>query len=147
MTDYHNWRTLKTTIDVEINFDEQILSGSVRHNLLSLTNAESKEIILDTSYVTVKQVKFGGRDVSFTLLPRLEPFGSALKISIFNGVAENVETDLEISFSTTDQCTALQWLTPAQTSNKKHGYLFSQCQATHCESTILNTEQSPVVIL
>lgn len=137
MIDYHNWRTLKTTVDVEINFDEQILSGSVRHNLLSLTNAESKEIILDTSYVTVKQVKFGGQDVSFTILPRLEPFGSALKIPISNGVAENVETDLEISFSTTEQCTALQWLAPAQTSNKKHGYLFSQSQAIHAVSQLI----------
>lgn len=36
-------------------------------------------------------------------------------------------TYFQISLSTTEQCTALQWMTPAQTSNKKHPYMCMYC--------------------
>jgi leukotriene-A4 hydrolase len=44
------------------------------------------------------------------------------------GVAVNIKV------RTTRDCTALQWLKLEQTSNKKHPYLFSQCQAIHARS-------------
>lgn len=50
--------------------------------------------------------------------------------------AETGDIELEITIATTKDCTALQWLTPAQTSNHKHPYMFSQCQAIHARSLI-----------
>lgn len=38
------------------------------------------------------------------------------------------EAIVEISFESSPQSSALQWLTPEQTSGKKHPFLFSQCQ-------------------
>lgn len=40
----------------------------------------------------------------------------------------NQEVVIEISFETSPKSSALQWLTPEQTSGKEHPYLFSQCQ-------------------
>lgn len=45
-----------------------------------------------------------------------------------------VEQIIQISFATTAQCTALQWLSPAQNGIGKHPYMFSQCQAIHARS-------------
>lgn len=134
LSNYNNFRTTETAVDLEIVFSQQILKGRVCHKLRSITDAATKEILLDSSHVVVKNVEIGGRKHDFELLPRLEPYGSALKILLEKGVPESQQLDVSIDFETTASCTALQWLTPAQTSNKKHPYMFSQCQAIHARS-------------
>jgi leukotriene-A4 hydrolase len=64
----------------------------------------------------------------------VEPFGSPLSIQIPGGAAKGSIIDVEITLATTKQCTALQWMTPYQTPNKKAPYMFSQCQAIHNRS-------------
>ena len=76
-----------------------------------------------------------GSDAKFDLASsRTEPYGSPLTISVDEQHAALSNIILRISVETTKDCTALQWLTPAQTSNKKHPYMFSQCQAIHARS-------------
>lgn len=134
LSNYNNFRTTETAVDIEILFSEQVLKGRVSHKLKSITDAATKEILLDTSHVLVKHVEIEGRKHDFELLPRLEPYGSALKILLEKGVPHSDQVVVSIDFETTAACTALQWLTPAQTSNKKHPYMFSQCQAIHARS-------------
>lgn len=134
LSNYNNWLTTYSTAKFDVLFEEQKLRGHVAHKLKSITNAETKEIILDTSHVDIKDVHVDGSSVKWELLPRMEPFGSALKISLDHGVPLNESLDLTILCQTTPSCTALQWMTPAQTSNKKHPYMFSQCQAIHARS-------------
>ncbi|KAN0071960.1 Peptidase family M1 domain containing protein [Elaphomyces granulatus] len=111
------------------------LVGNVIHQLKSNTNGQSREIILDTSYLDIRDIKVeGGKPLNWEFLPRIEPYGSALKIKLENSVEFGKEIQIDISVKTTQNCTALQWLTPAQTSNKKHPYVFSQCQAIHARS-------------
>jgi leukotriene-A4 hydrolase len=66
---------------------------------------------------------------------RIEPYGSPLTIDVPASASRPGQPlNLSINVATTSKCTALQWLTPAQTSNKKHPYMFSQCQAIHARS-------------
>ncbi|XP_053112798.1 leukotriene A-4 hydrolase isoform X2 [Hemicordylus capensis] len=51
---------------------------------------------------------------------------------------------VEISFESSPKSSALQWFTPEQTSGKKHPFLFSQCQATHCRA-VLPCQDTPSV--
>ncbi|QKX58996.1 uncharacterized protein TRUGW13939_06125 [Talaromyces rugulosus] len=134
LSNYTAWASRHVTANLEIVFDQKKLVGNVVHQLESKTDGETQEIIFDTSFLDISQIKVNGQPSKWEILPRFEPFGSALKIQLESAakLGENLEVD--ISLETTDKCTALQWLTPAQTSNKKHPYMFSQCQAIHARS-------------
>ncbi|KAK6607551.1 leukotriene a4 hydrolase [Botrytis cinerea] len=135
LSNYNNWRTKHTIADLAIDFTKQRVHGTVTLQLESITDKESEEIILDTSFVDVQSVAVDGNKTGeWTLEKRIEPFGTPLSVKIPGGAAKGTVIALAITLSTTDKCTALQWLTPAQTSNKKFPYMFSQCQAIHNRS-------------
>jgi leukotriene-A4 hydrolase len=134
LSNYHNFVTRHTSASYEIDFEKRVLKGAVVLTLESLTDAESKEIVLDTSFLSISDVKLNGKEVKWNLGDRMEPYGAPLSITLAEGVSKGAKVDVEITLETTEKCTALQWMTPAQTSNKKHPYMFSQCQAIHARS-------------
>ncbi|KLJ06581.1 leukotriene A-4 hydrolase [Blastomyces silverae] len=134
LSNYNAFRTTHTTVNFDILFDKQQLTGNVIHRLKSLNNGQAREVILDSSFLNIRDVKVDGAQNKFELLPRQEPYGSALKIPLAEGVALGKTVDIDIGVETTEKCTALQWLTPAQTSTQKHPYMFTQCQAIHARS-------------
>lgn len=136
VTDYTDraGRTTHTTANFDVLFHEQRLKGSVSLRLKSITRAETKEIILDSSHLDISEVRVNGEVSKWELLPRIEPYGAALKIQLDKAFPHGQSVTVSVNVATTKECTALQWLTPAQTSNKKHPYMFSQCQAIHARS-------------
>lgn len=48
LSNYHNFRTIHTSVDFHIDFNSKKLSGNVTLLLKSLTDGEAKEIVLDT---------------------------------------------------------------------------------------------------
>ncbi|KAJ0418130.1 leukotriene A-4 hydrolase [Aspergillus carlsbadensis] len=134
LSNYNNFRCTHTEANFEILFEQKRLVGNVVHKLKSTNNAESKEIILDSSHVSIDEVQVNGSPAEWELLPPFGPLGTALKIKLDQPVQLDELVDVKISVQTTEKCTALQWLTKAQTSTKKHPYMFSQCQAIHARS-------------
>lgn len=133
-SNYDAWRTKHTTANFKIDFEDQCLRGSVCLELESQTEKESREIVLDSSFVAVSSVKVDSADSKWEVKERAEPLGSPVHISIPAGASKGSTIKVDIELETTKQCTALQWLTPAQTSNKKAPFMFSQAQAIHARS-------------
>jgi leukotriene-A4 hydrolase len=135
VSNYNSWRTRHTIAELAIDFKKQRLHGTVTLQLESITEKESEEIILDTSFVDVQHVSIDGtKTQDWTLKERSEPYGSPLSIKLPGGAAKGSTVAVAIGLATTDKCTALQWMDPAQTSNKKFPYMFSQGQAIHGRS-------------
>ncbi len=83
LSNYNNFLTKHTTANLSIDFEKKRLSGNVILKLESINDAETKDILLDTSHLDIKDINITGASISgWQLLPRLEPYGSALKISI-----------------------------------------------------------------
>ncbi|TKX26598.1 leukotriene A-4 hydrolase-like protein [Elsinoe australis] len=131
LSNYNAWKCEHVTADLDIDFDGKKVAGKVTLDMKRL-HPDADKIILDTSYLDISSVAINGSEAKWDLASRMEPYGSPLTINVSKEVAEKAA--VEINVSTTKDCTALQWLTAAQTSNQKHPYMFSQCQAIHARS-------------
>lgn len=129
LANYGEWGIKHTTVNFKVNFEKQRLEGSVLLELESLTNKASREIILDTNHLSISSVKLDSADSEWAVKDRVEPYGAPLHVSVPNGVSQGDVVKLDIALETTESCVGLQWMTPAQTGNKKHPYVYSQCQA------------------
>jgi len=133
LANYNHWLTKHTRAEFTINFKDQKLAGNVTLHLESTTANEAEEIVLDTSYLDINGVTIDGTPVTWEVQERSEPYGSPLSIKIPGGQPKGEIIKVNIVLLTTSNCTALQWLTPAQTKGE-HPYVFSQCQAIHNRS-------------
>ncbi|KAI5814461.1 peptidase family M1-domain-containing protein [Pyronema omphalodes] len=140
LSNYQDVVTQHTTVDVALDFDKSCVHGNVTLKLKVIKDID--EVVLDTSYLNISKVLVHDSEVQWKLVDRMEPYGSALKIFTKGQAGSSI--DVTIHYSTTDKCTALQWMDPAQTSNKKYPYMFSQCQAIHARS-LLPCQDTPGV--
>ena len=79
LSNYDQFLTVHTAASLSIDFEQKILTGNVTLNLIPVGDSKSTEIILDTSFLQIQDVKVDGQASSWELLPRAEPYGSALK--------------------------------------------------------------------
>ena len=96
LSNYNKFLTVYTIINFEIDFRKCILSGDVALTLKSITDAATKEILLDTSYLDVQNVTVNGRTLKWELLPRFEPYGSALRINLETGVDKGKTVEVNV---------------------------------------------------
>lgn len=97
LSNYNNWRSTHITANLDILFDQKKLVGNVVHQFKSITDAESRDIILDTSYLDIGEIKVDGKLSKWELLPALEPFGTPLKIRLEKGVPLNGTVEVDVS--------------------------------------------------
>ena len=133
LSNYNNFVTTHTIANLGIHFEKRCVSGNITLKLKSITDAATKEIVLDTSFLNIKDVVVNGRASKWNLSSRFEPYGSALKISLEEGIDDGKSVDVNITSETTKDCTALGWMTPAQ-ARSEYPYMYTQCQAIYARS-------------
>jgi len=121
-------------LDLNVSFEDTILEGSA--TLSFEKTAPTEEVVLDTRDLTIEQVEVSSGGVAFEPvefeLGTADPvLGAPLRI--WTDVSSGM---LRVSYRTSPEATALQWLTPAQTTGKEHPFLFTQSQAIHARTWI-----------
>ncbi len=111
-----------SNFDLEINFQTKTISGKITHQIENLTGCQT--LILDTRGLTIQKVLLDETEpASFALGPEQNSLGKPLEITI-----NKKTSSVSIFYSTSPESPALQWLTPEQTSGKKHPLLFTLSQ-------------------
>uniref|UniRef100_A0A8B9GUX3 Leukotriene A-4 hydrolase n=1 Tax=Astyanax mexicanus TaxID=7994 RepID=A0A8B9GUX3_ASTMX len=104
----------------------------------------SRSLTLDTKDLKIFKVSANGQAAKFELGAQHGFKGSPLEITLPFELSRGQHVIVEVEYETSPSASALQWLSPAQTAGKKHPYLFSQCQATHCR-TMVPCQDTPSV--
>lgn len=123
-------------LDLNVDFKANKLVGSVTYQI---KHDKAPEIILDTRGLKIKQVMLGEQEseTSFNVSPEDSIKGSSLTIPL-----APLTKVIKIYYETTEKSNALQWLSPQQTADKIHPFLYTQGQPI-LTRTWIPTQDSP----
>ncbi|KAI0324458.1 hypothetical protein GY45DRAFT_1331548 [Cubamyces sp. BRFM 1775] len=145
-TSQANWQDIASEhidLDWSVDFAKEILSGSVIHTLV-WKKADVREVIFDAQALDIQKVTVDGQPGEFSLGPNHEVMGAPLKVVLPANHAVGDKIRVQIFYSTTMACTALQWLDKEQTQGKTFPFMFSQCQPIYARS-LAPIQDSPSV--
>ncbi|CAN5806819.1 M1 family metallopeptidase [soil metagenome] len=111
-----------------VDFATKTLAAEVT---LTFATPGGGRLDLDTRDLAIESVDAHGKALPFSLAAADEHLGSCLSIEL----PPNTPA-IRITYRTSPDASALQWLQPSQTSGGTQPYLFSQCQAIHTRSIV-----------
>ncbi|XP_078430070.1 peptidase M1 family protein [Wolffia australiana] len=121
--------TEHVSLSLYLDFSRSVIRGTA---VVTLSRPHAGRITLDARALEIAAVvrPDGGAPIPFELSYPPDPIkGQALSVNLTSPSSAFV-----IAFSTSPSSTALQWLTPAQTSTKALPFVYTQCQAIHARS-------------
>ncbi|MBS1782574.1 MAG: M1 family metallopeptidase [Bacteroidetes bacterium] len=116
-------------LDISVNFTEHTIVGVAIWKLKNPNHI--KFLRLDTDGLTIDSVQTNGKTEVFSLEKPVAHLGSALSIPIKGG-----DNEVTISYKTSPNARALQWLTPQQTHDKKFPFLYTQSESIYARSWV-----------
>lgn len=126
---YSNTDKIHTThldLDIEVDFLNKRIYGVVRHTMERITDTDTA--IFDINGPKIQKVTLGPKgnekETNFIIGPLKEFIGQPLSVKINKNT-----TQINIYYETTENCGALDWLSPELTAGKEHPYLYTQGQA------------------
>jgi len=135
-------KTKHVHMEVEIDFEKKVLTGHVVLTLEKI-DPQASSVVLDGRKLVVHAIT---DDATGEVLKYEygSPSGYGEKLEVKLPSSSSTELKIKVSYTTSPESSALQWLSPAQTAGKKHPYLFSQCEAIHARS-MLPCQDTPSV--
>jgi len=129
-------------LDLDIDFPQSVLSG---HCLLTVEKLdhETNVVIFDVNNLEISEIldDSTGEVLEYSIGPA-GPCGSKLEVKLANDSRK--EVTVKVSYKTSPDSPALEWLSPDQTAGKQHPYMFSQGQAI-LNRSLLPCQDTPSV--
>jgi leukotriene-A4 hydrolase len=111
----------------QVDFHTHQLTGDAT---LVFATPSAGTVDLDSKGLTITAVQTPtGHNIPYTLGDDEPILGQKLQLQLPTQTSE-----VTLTYRTSPQALALQWLDPAQTTGKHHPFLFSQCQAIHARN-------------
>jgi leukotriene-A4 hydrolase len=111
---------------IKVDFDAHLLKIEADYQL---AEPLSGSFFLDTAGIDLQKAIAGDRVLEWEFDEQDKLLGERLHLKGLDSVSS-----FTLTFNTSNQARALQWLPGAQTAGRKHPFLYSQCQAIHARS-------------
>ena len=125
-TDLTQGKITHIDLRIQADFKSHILKVEAEYQL---AEPISGSLFLDTSKIKLESAQANGQALQWEFDEQDDLLGERLHL---RGL-ENVSS-FTLTFATSPEARALQWLPDVQTAGGKHPFLFSQCQAIHARS-------------
>jgi leukotriene-A4 hydrolase len=130
-------------LDLKLDFPHKQLDGQATLKL-DWKNPQAPSLVLDTRDLKIAKIEALGADghatpLKYALAPRDKQLGEKLTIATPTHPAQ-----VRIVYTTSPDASGLQWLTPAQTADKKLPFMFSQSESIHARSWV-PLQDSPAI--
>ena len=132
-------------LDLTVDFPHKQLHGRATLSL-DWVNPKAASLVLDTRDLKIARVegidaKGHASALTYALAPRDKQLGSKLTIA-----APTHPAKVRIVYDTSPKASGLQWLSQAQTADKKLPFMFSQSESIHARSWV-PLQDSPAIRL
>ncbi|HEX9162206.1 MAG TPA: M1 family metallopeptidase [Thermoanaerobaculia bacterium] len=121
-----NVRVTHLTLDLRVDFDQKKLIGTARLDIACAPSAKCDRLVLDSHDLKIVKVSR-----PFTVGKTDPILGAPITIRITRETKS-----VTISYETSSDASALQWLDPAQTAGRTHPYLLSQSESINARSWV-----------
>jgi aminopeptidase N len=130
LSNYKDLPIIHAHLDLEVDFVNKLLRGSVTHNFSEDRNTDL--LVLDSKNLEVDSVKDeSGNRLNFEIGNFDELLGSKFSIQL-NKESKSVT----IFYKTTSKSEALDWLIPNQTAGKNFPFMYTQGQSIFTRSCV-----------
>ncbi|HEV7777814.1 MAG TPA: M1 family metallopeptidase [Luteibacter sp.] len=136
-------RVTHLDLDLKVDFAHKQLDGQATLKL-DWKNGTAQDLVLDTRDLKIASIEAVDGDgktspLKYALAARDKELGSKLTIQ-----APKHPAAVRIVYTTVPEASGLQWLTPAQTADKKQPLMFSQSESIHARSWV-PLQDSPAI--
>jgi len=138
-------RTTHFDLQVDIDFENNMIYGRQIIHLTTQKDGVSR-VALDIRDLTIHKVSdHTGRELDFEVVTGLnDEVGQQLNIQLGEEQINGSQLILIIDYQTSDNPSAVSWLTKEQTAGKKMPYMYTQCESIHCRS-IAPLQDTPAI--
>lgn len=121
---------------IQVDFSTRTLDIEAKYQLQEPVQGS---LYLDSFKIDLKQARTNDRELEWEFDARDDILGERLHLKGLDG-----DSTFTLTFCTSPEARALQWLNAAQTAGEEYPFLYSQCQASHARS-IFPCQDSPSV--
>ena len=144
---FSNYEIIKQTkieANFDVDFDNKVIHGKIKSYFTALKDGEV--IVLDSRALSINSIidSDTGEDLEFIVDKQYDLDANGVPIKIYKEYSKGDNIAILINYDTTNDGSAVQFLSKEQTTGKLYPYMFTQCESILCRE-LLPIQDTPAV--